>query len=101
MPTPTDVQQVHLNVFVHNSVKGRVRKVAKTYHLPPDFQETVTQYVFLNRSTRQSALRACKCRNIYYDKAVENKRKKRVFRKKYQRAIVVPWGSCTGLTVVI
>ena len=64
---PTDIQQVHLNVFVHKSVKGRVWKVAKTYRLPTDFREVVRQYVFSNRSTRQTALRDCRARNIYYD----------------------------------
>ncbi len=87
---PTDVQQVHLNVFVHNSVKGIVWKVAKTYRLPTDFREMVRQYVFSNRSTRQTALRDCNARNIFYDVTDDpnNAKKKKAFRKKYQRAIV-------------
>ena len=88
---PTDIQQVHLNVFVHKSVKGRVWKVAKTYRLPTDFREVVRQYVFSNRSTRQTALRDCRARNIYYDdidNPIDNEKKKKAFRKNYQRAIV-------------
>lgn len=50
----------------------------------------VRQYVFSNRSTRQTALRDCNARNIFYDVTDDpnNAKKKTAFRKKYQRAIV-------------
>ena len=72
--SPPKIQSIHLNVFVHASKGRRVWKVAKTYNLPPSFQEAVKQYVFSNRITKQTALRDCNASNIFYGD--ENKKKK-------------------------